>query len=233
MQRKLLILLLPLVLSGCRGGGQTTGEPTSSPISTTSITSSPTIDPTTQQLVPQKVKISTFGGNFATMFSDGYSFINSNGDKKIEDLLSYLNLWTVDSTYNSGLFNDIDGFSAFANTHETGNEESVHLKIGDRKGFGSMTFKTNKMILSVSIEAQAYYKTYSSGSFSGFNVDETAAISLDDVNESLASPAGEPTQVHTIEKSYSSPCYSFSLSATKETQRVFVNSITIEFLQFI
>ena len=253
---KLIVLLLPLIIAGCRrGGGSTTSSPTtvdpttinptSGSITTTAASSSASSQSSEQSSntfttsiagISKELTVATSGSYFTTAFSDGTSFIDDLGvvrDKGLE-FVSYFN------GDGDPLLASILGKNVTSNTNQDKKlGEQDCLKIGSKNEgqIGELKLTFNYQVTKIEIEASAYYKAYEDWQTHQMtaSVDTTAGISIDSERTSLETAEATIPTPKVISKSYASPVNTISLKADEVTEddvgkRVFVNYIKITYI---
>lgn len=164
--------------------------------------------------------ISFSDSSFTEQFSDGYNLTLSAGVVK-------LNTYVKSKISKDSILSEI----TTSNVHVHAYDDRNHLTLGsgnfanNKFNSGSLTWTSYESIYKVEVKAINYINVYSSGSYSGTNIDSPAHLKIGDSDYSLECGTTTIPDVKTFTKEFEEDVYTFSL--TSENARVYIEELTI------
>lgn len=229
---KINLLLIPLLLIGCRRGpsSSTSSEKitTDTQQQTSGITSTgnPSVPTTTKT-----VKLSTSGASFGTEFPAGTQFSSTEQKEQNSKLVKYLNSSCAQNDLISSI--DCESCTSQFEYKKDSSGSTSHLTFGTQKSIGSFKLNLNYFIKEIKVNAQAYFSYYEDYQNPGsyiYNVDVGAKLKIESQEFELEAEAGKPTVP--TDKTYVLDIMDKSIAlgnAEAESHRVFINSIEITY----
>lgn len=146
-----------------------------------------------------------------------------NFQTNVDKTESYIKLFLEDDKMLSRL--TIDGFVQTLDCGNSGNE--LYLCLGSSSTGGGITWNSTAKILKVEATVKNYYKSYSYGDVTGFNVDQNAHFLIDESDFSLElTDASAAPEAKTFNVSYDNGgVNSFRISSLEG--RVLIQSLSI------
>lgn len=233
---KLNILLLVVLLAGCRGrnnnSGTTStssgGSSTTSAVTTSGGTTSSETSITSESIPSEeyKRKYTVNGENFGNNFNPGTQFSSTEHADQNKKLVTYLN---EEHDYIKSI--DCEGCASQA--EDKNNVSTCHLTLGSQKALGEFTINFKYYIKSVKIEALGYYsyyqKTWEEPVVTVYNTDLDPVLVIEDNEFPLEAEEGKPSPAKEVEFTLPAPKKSIKVANKEAGHRVFINSILITY----
>lgn len=231
---KINLLLISLMLVGCRRGPETSsssqqittgGEQSTSITSVTEITSIPTTTKT--------VKLITSGSSFGTTFPAGTQFSSTEQKEQNSKLVNYFNNLSSDHELISSI--DCESCASQFENKKDSSGSTSHLTFGTQKSIGSFTLNLKYYIKEIKVNAQAYFSFYEDYQNPGsyiYNVDVGAKLKIESQEFDLEAEAGKPTIA--IDRTFILDSANKSIilgNVETDSHRVFINSIEITYFE--
>lgn len=249
---KLILILIPLIIAGCRRGGgsgstssvsdDSSTNPASQSVSGATISGSNNSNSASSTFsteiigVTKVATIATTGSTYQSRFGDGVSILNNEGTgEHASDFVTYFN-----ENCEDPLLSEISGINVVSNTDTDKTiQEKDHLKIGSKTEgqSGELKLTFNYDVTNIEIKASAYYKSYKDWSTQEMTatVDTTAAILIDSTRTDLSTTEAAVPAPQVISKAYSQATKTITLSTDEVVEqdvgkRVFIDYIKITYI---